>query len=144
MIALFEGLKGLVALLIGIGMVELLQHDLRQLLLELMGHLGLEVTQQFPATLLHYADALNSTPLGTLELFLGAYLAIRLAEAWGLWHEKAWAEFLGALSGGIYIPFELHHLWHSPSGLSWGVFTFNVLIVGYLSRQLWRRRAVTA
>lgn len=144
MIALFEGLKGFAALMIGIGLVELLQHDLRQLMLELMGHFGLELTQPFSATLLHYADVLNGTPLGTLELFFSAYLVIRFAEAWGLWHGKVWAEFLGTFSGGVYIPFELHHLWHSPSAHSLGVFTFNVLIVGFLSKQLWRRRAVTA
>lgn len=139
-IALFEGLKGLTALVIGIGLVNLLHHDLRHLVLELTGHFGLDPAQPFPALLLQSADALNNTPLDTLELLLGAYLLTRLVEAYGLWQQKAWGEWLGALSGGLYVPFELHHLWHAPSTLSAAVLTLNVLIVGFLVRQLWRRR----
>ena len=138
-IALFEAFKGLAALLIGVGLIELLHHDLRQLVLELVGHFGLDAAQPFPALLLHYADVLNHTPLATLELLLGAYLAIRLTEAYGLWRQKSWAEWLGALSGGLYIPFELQHLWHEPSALSAAVLTINGVIVGFLALQLWRR-----
>ena len=109
-IALFEAFKGLAALLIGVGLVELLHHDLRRLVVELVGHFGLDAARPFPALLLHYADVLNHTPLATLELLLGAYLAIRMTEAYGLWLQKSWAEWLGALSGGLYIPLSLIHI----------------------------------
>ena len=136
----FEAFKGVAALLIGIGLLELLHHDLRRLVLELVGHFGLDASQHFPALLLAYAERLNNTPLATLELLLGAYLAIRLTEAYGLWQAHAWAEWLGALSGGLYIPFELHHLWHAPSTVSALVLAINALIVGFLAGQLWHRR----
>ena len=139
-IALFEGFKGLAAFAIGVGLVNLLHHDLKRLVLELMGHFGLNAAQPFPALMLHYAGVLNDTPLDTLEMLVGAYLFTRLVEAYGLWHQKAWGEWLGALSGGLYIPFELHHIWHSPNGLSAAVLAINVLIVGFLAQQLWRRR----
>lgn len=138
-IALFEAFKGLAALLIGVGLVELLHHDLRHLVLELVGHFGLDAAQPFPALLLHAADVLNHTPLATLELLLGAYLAIRLTEAYGLWRQQAWAEWLGALSSGLYIPFELQHLAHEPNVLGAAVLAVNVLVVGFLALQLWRR-----
>lgn len=139
-IALFEGVKGVAALLIGLGLVELLHHDLRRLVLELTGHFGLNPSQPFPTLLLHYADLLGATPLGPLESLLAAYTAIRLTEAYGLWYEKAWAEWLGAGSGGLYVPFELRHLWHAPDALGAAVLAVNLLIVGYLARQLWQRR----
>ena len=139
-VALFEGFKGLAALAIGIGLIELLHHDLRHLVLELVGHFGLDPTQSFPALLLHYAEVLNHTPLDTLELLLAAYLLTRMVEAYGLWQQKAWGEWLGALSGGLYVPFELHHLWHAPSGLGAAILVLNLLIVGFLARQLWLRR----
>lgn len=139
-IALFEGFKGLAAFFIGVGLVNLLHHDLRRLLLELAGHFGLDPAQPFPALLLRWTDVLNNTPLDTLELLLAAYLVTRLVEAYGLWHRHAWGEWLGALSGGLYVPFELHHLWHSPSALSAAVLTVNLLIVGFLARQIWQRR----
>ena len=140
-IALFEAFKGLAALAMGLGLVELAHHDLRQLVLEVAGHFGLEPTQPFPALMLQYAQMLNTTPLDSLELLLGAYLATRLTEAYGLWHQRACGEWLGALSGGIYVPFELRHLWHAPSALGGLVLAFNALIVGFLARQLWKRQA---
>lgn len=139
-IALFEAFKGLAALAVGIGLIELMHHDLRHLVLELVGHFGLDAARTFPALLLKTADALNSTPLDTLELLLGAYLLTRWVEAYGLWRQKAWGQWLGALSGGLYIPFELRHLWHNPTALSLAVLTLNVLIVGFLAHQLWQRR----
>ena len=141
-IALFEAFKGLAALVMGLGLLELLHHDLRQLVLEAVGHFGLNPSQPFPALVLHYTDVLNTTPLDTLELMLGAYLLTRLTEAYGLWHQKAWGEWLGALSGGVYVPFEIHHLWHSPSRLGGLVLAVNVLIVGFLALQLRQRRTV--
>lgn len=140
-IALFEGLKGLAALTSGVGLIGLLHHDLRHLVLELVGHFGLDPAQHFPALLLHYVDVLNSTPLGTLELLLAAYVAIRLAEAYGLWRDKAWAEWLGVLSGGLYIPFELRHLWHQPTLVSAAIVGVNLTIVAFLALQLGRRRS---
>ena len=138
-IALFEAFKGLAALLLGVGLVELLHHDLRHLVLELVGHFGLDAAQPFPALALHWVDVLNHTPLAALELLLSGYVVIRLTEAYGLWRQKTWAEWLGALSGGLYIPFELQHLWHEPSALSAVVLAVNMLIVGFLALQLWRR-----
>ncbi len=138
-IALFEALKGFVALLSGLGLISLLHRDLHQLALELIGHFGLDPAQHFPAQLLRYVDVLNGTPLGTLELLLASYVAVRLTEAYGLWRERAWGEWLGALSGGLYIPFELRHLWHEPAFINAGVLLLNLAMVVFLAAQLKRR-----
>jgi len=65
---------------------------------------------------------------------------VRLAEAYGLWNDRAWAEWLCALSGGLYIPLELRHLLHQPSITSGAVLTGNVFVVGLLAYHLWQRR----
>jgi uncharacterized membrane protein (DUF2068 family) len=65
---------------------------------------------------------------------------MRLLEAYGLWNDRAWGEWLGALSGGLYIPFEFGHLIHQPSAISAAVLTGNVFTVSFLVFQLWRRR----
>ena len=38
------------------------------------------------------------------------YSAIRFTEAYGLWRERRWAEWLSAVSGAIYLPFEIYEL----------------------------------
>ena len=40
-----------------------------------------------------------------------AYAAFRLVEAFGLWHERPWAEWLAIVSAGLYLPVEIFELW---------------------------------
>ena len=143
-IALFEGAKGLAALASGAGLLSLLHNDIRHLALELIGHFGLDPHQHFPELLLHYVDLVNGTPVRTLMLLILAYVAIRMAEAYGLWRDRAWGEWLGALSGSLYIPFELHHLWFRPGWINLAVVLINIGTVVFLVWQLWQRRGGAA
>lgn len=140
-IAVFEAVKGFAALASGIGFLSLLHHDLRHLALELVGHFGVDPTQHYPALLLHYVDVLNNTPVNTVIFLALGYVTIRLVEAWGLWYERPWGEVLGALSSGIYVPFELRHLYHRPSVISGVVLALNILIVVFLVFQLRSQRS---
>ncbi len=143
-IALFEALKGVLALAASVGLLSLLHHDLEGMAFGLIGHFGLDPGGRYPQTLLHYADVLQDTSVRLLVSLAIAYVSVRLIEAYGLWHDRIWGEWLGALSGAIYIPFELRHLLHRPSAFSALVVVANVLIVVFLASQLWRRRAAMA
>jgi len=143
-IAAFEALKGLAALASALGLLGLLHHDLRRLALEMVGHFGLDPAQHFPSVFLHWVDLLNGTPVSTWVLLLGGYAALRLAEAYALWREHAWGALLGVLSGGLYIPFEMHHLLHQPSRTSAAVLAVNGLVVAFLAHRLVRGRAAQA
>jgi uncharacterized membrane protein (DUF2068 family) len=65
---------------------------------------------------------------------------VRLVEAYGLYRERAWAEVLAALSGGIYIPFELTELVHRPTGLAALLLALNIAIVAFMLHALNARR----
>lgn len=141
-IAIFEAVKGVLALAGAIGLLSLLHHDLRHVALEVIGWFKLNPAGQHPMMLLHYADVLNQTnPYALIGLAAG-YVSIRLAEAYGLWFDLAWAEWLGALSGALYLPFEIHHLLVHPHWSSVLILLGNLLVVAYLGVQLWRRRQV--
>jgi uncharacterized membrane protein (DUF2068 family) len=90
--------------------------------------------------LLHYADLLPDANVQMLVMLGVAYIALRWLEAAGLWFDKVWGEYLGALSGGIYIPFELVHLVHEVSLINAAVLVLNVITVAYLVYILWQRR----
>ena len=64
---------------------------------------------------------------------------MRLLEAYGLWNDRAWGEWLGALSGGLYIPFEISYLMHRLSVISVVVLAGNVFVASFLVFQLWSR-----
>ena len=57
------------------------------------------------------------------------YIGLRLLEAYGLRNEKTGAEWLGALSGALYISLEIAHLMHQTSLVSAGVLLANILSV---------------
>ena len=143
-IAIFEATKGLAALAGLIGALDLLHRDVRAMAMALIGRFGLDPEAHYPSLLLHYADLLPDANVRMLVLLGSAYIAIRFIEAAGLWLGQAWAEYLGALSGGIYIPFELIHWVHQTTLINALIVVLNVIIVGYLMHALWQRHTQKA
>jgi len=138
-IAVFEGVKGVAALAASFGMLELVHHDVRHLAVALIGHYAWDPAGRYPALLLHYADALQDANLRNLLLVAWGYAAIRLAEGYGLWRDRVWAEWLAALSGALYVPFEAQHLWHRPNLINALVLAGNLCVVAYMVWRLWKR-----
>ncbi len=138
-IAAFEALKGVAALAGIVGVLDLMHHDARHLAIELIGRFGLNPYARYPSLLLHYADLLPGADVHSLMFLAVIYISVRWLEAYGLWKDRAWGEWLAALSGALYIPFELGHLVHRTSFISAAVLVANVCVVGFLAKQLLRR-----
>jgi len=139
-IAVFEALKGAAALAAGLGFLSVLRHDLRRIAATIVDYFGLEPGAHYPSLFLHYAQVLADANVRAVVLLTVGYVTLRSCEAYGLWHERTWGEWLGALSGALYIPFELHHLMHEPSLLGLGVLSVNVLVVAYLAFVVWNEQ----
>jgi uncharacterized membrane protein (DUF2068 family) len=139
-IAWFEALKGGLAIAAALGLLSLLHRDLHQLAVSLIGHVGLDPGAHYPALVLHDVDLLRDAGVRSLLLAASGYALVRLVEAYGLWHERRWGEWLGALSGAIYVPFEVRHLLHRPTWSSAAVIAANLAVVLFLAWQLWHRR----
>jgi uncharacterized membrane protein (DUF2068 family) len=140
LIAIFEAVKGLAALAAAIGLVGLLHRDLHQIAVSLLWRFHLDPELRYPALLVHYADLLSAVDLRKLGPIVVAYITIRLLEGYGLWNGKVWAEWLGALSGGLYVPFEIAHLAHRATFAGAAVLIGNLAVVAFLAYQLWLRR----
>lgn len=139
-IALFEAFKGVAALAALVGVLDLMHHDVRRLALELIGHFGLNPDARYPSVMLHYAGLLPGADLRLLTLAACGYIVTRVLEAYGLWNDRAWGEWLGALAGGAYVPFEIGHFMHRPTIIGATVLAGNVAVVAFLAFQLRRRR----
>lgn len=139
-VAVFEAFKGLLALCGMLGLLSLLHHDLHHLALEWVDHLGLSSRPGFAGLLLQGVDRINATPVHTLVLVGSAYTAARWLEAWGLWQDKAWGEWLGVASCGLYLPLELTHLLHAPSWQAGLVLLINLGLIAVLALRLRQRR----
>jgi uncharacterized membrane protein (DUF2068 family) len=138
-IAVFEAVKGIAAFAAVIGVLDLIHHDVRHLAVERIGHFGFNPEARYPSILLHYADLLPGANVRSLVFLAFGYIVVRALEAYGLWKDRAWGEWLGALSGGLYTPFEINHLVHRPSIINAVLLASNIFVVSFLAYQLSRR-----
>lgn len=139
-VALFEAGKGLLALLVGSGLLLFWNADLQTVGNELLRHLHLNPGRMHDDVLWHVLTTASHDHLHLVALGVLCYAMLRFVEAGGLWYDQRWAEWLGVLSGGIYVPFEIRELLVRPGSLSASLLTLNILIVGYLALRLSQRR----
>lgn len=143
-VALFEALKGVLALAAASGLLTLLHGDLLGLAVRLVHHLHLNPAAHYPHVFLDFAQHLQDSRLGLLALGAFAYGGLRLAEAYGLLRNRAWAEWLSAASGAIYVPFELAGLLRHADALHAVLLVANLAVVAVMVLALWRRRSAEA
>jgi uncharacterized membrane protein (DUF2068 family) len=139
-IAFFEAFKGAVVLVVASGLTLLIHRDLHALAERLVAHTHLNPASRYPQIFLDAVDHLQNTHLSLLALGAAAYSALRFLEAYGLFRRAAWAEVLAALSGAIYVPFEIANLLRHLTWLSAGALVLNVLVVLIMVAALMRRR----
>jgi uncharacterized membrane protein (DUF2068 family) len=141
-VALFEAAKGALVLLAGFGALSLIDHDAQRLAEQLVGHLHLNPAKHYPRIFIDTAAHLTDARLWLVTTLGAAYGLVRFVEAYGLWRGRRWAEWFAAVSGGIYIPFELYELFKGVTWLSLVALVVNVFIVGLMINALLRAHRV--
>ena len=139
-VAFFEAFKGALVLIVASGVTLLIHRDLHALAERLVAHTHLNPASRYPQIFLEAIDHLQNTHLSLLALGAAAYSALRFLEAYGLFRRAAWAEVLAALSGAIYVPFEIANLLRHFTWLSLGALVLNILVVLVMLAALMRRR----
>jgi len=140
-VALFEAAKGVAVVAAGLGLLALLHRDAQAVAEEIVRHLHVNPARHFPRIFLDAAATATDARLWSLALTAMAYAAVRFAEAYGLWHERDWAEWFAILTGAIYLPVELYELTVSVTPVKIAIFVVNLFIVAWLSRVRWLARA---
>jgi uncharacterized membrane protein (DUF2068 family) len=137
-IAILEALKGSVVVLAAAGLISLVHKDAQAAAEEIVRQFHLNPASRYPHIFVDAIASLSSSKLWLLAAGAFLYAAIRFAEAFGLWHERPWAEWLGAVSGGLYIPVEIYELTRGVSVLKLALLLINVGIVAFLTRTIYR------
>jgi uncharacterized membrane protein (DUF2068 family) len=131
-VALFEAAKGLLVLLVGLGLLRLVHKNLDDFAEQLIRFL--HVTPGGRLSNLFVTAAGRATDKNLWALAAGAliYAVVRFAEAYGLWQDREWAEWFALLSGSMYLPWEIYSLLRHPHVIKWIVLSGNVAIVLYM------------
>lgn len=136
-IALVEGVKGLLGLIAASGLALLGPVVLRDAVHWLIGYFELNPSSGALAWL---ANAINPGSVLVTAVLATAYGVLHIVEAWGLWRDKAWASWLGCLAAAIYLPYEVYELSRHPGITTVSILAINSAIVWVLARDIRKRR----
>lgn len=131
--ALFEALKGLLVILAGLGLLAFIHRDAQAFAERLVFHLHLNPARHYPRVFIEAAGRLTDANLWLFATGAFAYSALRFTEAYGLWFARPWGQWIGIVSGAVYLPVDVIALIGSPTILKAALLAINVLLVAYLS-----------
>ena len=132
--ALIEAAKGTLVLALGVGLASGLRRHAQHLLGRWAAHV--DPLAHLSHVLARVGDLLNQVDAPVVFAVAALYAGARYLEAYGLWHARRWALWLGAFTGAIFVPFEIIELVRKPGVLSSAILVANLVIVGILVRPL--------
>jgi uncharacterized membrane protein (DUF2068 family) len=127
-----EFAKGVVGVLAILGFLSLLHKDAWDITERVLEFLRIDTDRHFAQVLLDLADRVTDRNLWAAALVATIYSTLRFIESYGLWKVRAWAEWLAAISGMAYLPFEIYESARKPTPLAFTVLVINVVIVLYM------------
>ena len=139
-VAIIEALKGILVLGVGFGLLSFLHRDGRAIAYKLISRLHLDPLHKFPKIFIELASGFTDSRLWFFASIAALYSAFRFAEAYGLWHDKSWAEWLAVLCGSVYIPLEVYEILQKPSWLRILILLINCAVVLLMSVVLYQKR----
>src|SRR5438270_3952424 len=131
-VAVFEAAKGLIVLLLGLGLLRLVHKDVDDVAEQIIRFLHASPGGRLSNLFIAAARKANDKSLWAVAAAAAVYAMVRFAEAYGLWYEREWAEWFALLSGAMYLPWEVLSIIRHSMPLKWVVLILNLLIVLYM------------
>ena len=138
-VGLFEALKGVLALTLAYIVSHAIRHDydFEDMAERIFGFFHVSLSHNWAQHVLDWADKISDWHPATILGLAAAYAAIRFAEGYGLWRQRAWAEWLAIVSGCLYIPLEVERLLRHPNWFHWSILLINLVVVFYIAWVRW-------
>lgn len=131
-IAIFEGVKGVLIVLLGLGLLSLLHKDVEEVAENFLFRLHISIQHKIGHAIVNAASKLTDGKLWGFAAAAMIDAAVRFVAAWGLWNRRVWAEWFVLLSGALYLPIEIMKLAERANWLHIAIFAANVAIVLYM------------
>src|ERR1700743_3761610 len=142
LIAAYKFFMALVFGAVGIGALHLIGRDVDNLLASFVSDLHVPESR-FINFLIDRPSMIDDHMLRRIGAGAFCYCGLSLAEAIGLYLEKAWAEYLTLVITASFLPFEIRELMHRITWLRVGVFVINVAVLIYLVVIVFERQRKT-
>jgi uncharacterized membrane protein (DUF2068 family) len=131
-VAMFEAAKGILVLVLGLGLLRFLHKNLEDTAEQVIRFLHASPGGHLSNLFINAASHASDKSLWALAGAAVIYSVVRFAEAYGLWNAREWAEWFALLSGAMYLPWEMYSLIRHPHPIKWVILLANVAVVVYM------------
>lgn len=140
LIALFKLTKGVLLLIVGIGVHKLLHRDVAETVAHWVDVLRVDPDNRYIHRLLTHILAVTPAQLRAASVGTFIYAGLLLTEGVGLLLRKRWAEYFTIITTAGLIPLEIYEIVHRLTAAKIVVLAINVAIVVYLIVRVRRSR----
>jgi len=131
-VATVELTKGLIVLAAGVGLLTMRHKNIWGVAESLLEFLHVSPYHHYVGVFIDLVSRISDVRLWKIAVVATIYVILRFIEAYGLWYALPWAEWMAAITGGIYVPFEIDDLILRPTGVRLLILVINLLIVCYM------------
>ena len=131
-VAGLEFFKGVFVAVMGICAIALVHRDTWLLAEHLLTLLHISTDRRPAQIFLDFADTITDARLWATASIAFSYAALRFTEAYGLWKERTWAEWVAFVSGTLLLPLEVRELFRGITFWRCALLIGNVAIVLYM------------
>jgi uncharacterized membrane protein (DUF2068 family) len=131
-VAMFEAAKGILVLVLGLGLLRFLHKNLEDTAEQVIRFLHASPGGHLSNLFINAASHASDKSLWALAGAAVIYSVVRFAEAYGLWNAREWAEWFALLSGAMYLPWEMYSLIRHPLPVKWVILLANLAVVIYM------------
>ena len=131
-VAVLEFSKGVFVVLMGMCAILLVHHDVWLIAEAILSQLHVSTDHRFAQVFLDFADSVTDARLWAAASLAFGYAALRFTEAYGLWKERTWAEWVAFVSGTLLLPLEIRELFRGLTFFRCALLIGNVAIVLYM------------
>jgi len=131
-VASFEFFKGVFVVAMGICAVALLHRDTWLIAENILTRLHISTDHRAAQVFLDFADSITDARIWAAVRIAFAYAALRFTEAYGLWKERTWAEWVALVSGTLLLPLEVRELFRGVTFMRGALLVGNLAVVFYM------------
>ncbi len=131
-VATVEFTKGVIVVLAGLGLLSIRHRSIWGVAESFLEFFHVSPYHHYVGVFIDLVSRISDVRLWKIAVAAGIYAILRFVEAFGLWYALPWAEWMAAITGGIYIPFEAADLIRRATSFRLLVLVINSIIVLYM------------
>jgi uncharacterized membrane protein (DUF2068 family) len=131
-VASLEFGKGIFVALMGLCALALVHRDVWRYADSLLMFFHINPDRRYAQAFLDFADSVTDARLWAAARIAFAYAVLRFTEAYGLWRQRTWAEWVAFVSGTLLLPLEVREVIRGLTWLRCSLLAGNIAIVLYM------------